>query len=245
MSEQQQRARRLGLYGLAAHLDDAGTETWPAQLLAWEEEARHQRSLERRVKAAKLGRFKAMGDFDWNHPSRIDRRLIDDLFTLSFIEAGVNVIIVGPNGVGKSMLARNLAHTALVGGHSVYFTAASAMLNDLAAEDSAMALEQRLRKLCRPSVLVLDEVGYMSYGLRHADLLFEVISRRYERQRPVIVTTNRPFTEWGETFPNATCVVTLVDRLVHRCEVVHVDGTSFRLKESLDRRHARSQERSR
>jgi DNA replication protein DnaC len=92
---------------------------------------------------------------------------------------------------------------------------------------------------------VLDEVGYMSYGLRHADLLFEVISRRYERQRPVIVTTNRPFTEWGETFPNATCVVTLVDRLVHRCEVVHVDGTSFRLKESLDRRHARSQERSR
>jgi DNA replication protein DnaC len=244
VSDHLQRARRLGLHGLAAHLDESFTEDWPARLLAWEEEARRKRSLESRVKAAKLGRFKAMADFDWNHPSRIDRPLIEELFTLSFIEAGVNVIIVGPNGVGKSMLARNLAHCALVGGHSVYFTAASAMLNALAAEDSATALEKRLRKLCRPSVLVLDEVGYMSYGLRHADLLFEVISRRYERQRPVIVTTNRPFTEWGETFPNATCVVTLVDRLVHRCELVHVDGASFRLKESLARRQARSQERS-
>src|SRR5690606_34927225 len=91
----------------------------------------------------------------------------------------------------------------------------------------------------RPTVLCIDEVGYLSYGNRHADLLFEVVTRRYELGRPIIVTTNKPFAEWGEVFPNASCVVTLVDRLVHRSEVVQFEGSSYRLKEAKERRHRR------
>ncbi|RMH15572.1 MAG: hypothetical protein D6701_09900, partial [Gemmatimonadetes bacterium] len=112
--------------------------------------------------------------------------------------------------------------------------------NALAAEDSASALERRLRRLCRPRVLCIDEVGYLSYGNRHADLLFEVVTRRYELGKPVVVTTNKAFREWNEVFPNATCVVTLVDRLVHRSEVVQIEGESFRLKEAQERKTARS-----
>lgn len=100
------------------------------------------------------------------------------------------------------------------------------MRNTLAAEDSATALERRLRRLYRPQVLIMDEVGYLSYGPRHADLLFKVVSRRY--------AVNKPFAEWGETCPNATYVVTLVDRLVHRSEIVAVASNSFRLKESKE-----------
>lgn len=88
-------------------------------------------------------------------------------------------------------------------------------------------------------VLIVDELGYVAYGNRHADVLFEVVNRRYEAGRPLIVTTNRAFTDWGGLFPNATCVVTLVDRLVHHCEIVHIDGDSYRLKEAEERAAAR------
>jgi DNA replication protein DnaC len=117
------------------------------------------------------------------------------------------------------------------------------MLNQLAAEDSATALERRLRRLCRPRVLIVDEVGYLAYGARHADLLFEVVSRRYDVRKPIVITTNRPFREWNDTFPNATCVVTLVDRLVHRSEIVTVKGKSYRLKESQEQSAARKRAR--
>jgi hypothetical protein len=100
------------------------------------------------------------------------------------------------------------------------------------------------KRLCRPRVLIVDEVGYLAYGPRHADLLFEVVSRRYAVKKPILITTNKPFAEWGETFPNATCVVTLVDRLVHRSEIVSVAGASFRLKESKVRNAERRGRRS-
>jgi DNA replication protein DnaC len=132
------------------------------------------------------------------------------------------------------MLACNLAHQALIEGRTVLFTSAGQLLGDLAALDSDSALRRRLRHYASPDLLLIDEVGYLSYSNRHADLLFELISRRYEN-RSTVITTNRPFKEWSEVFPNAACVVSLIDRLVHRCEVVSIQGQSYRLKEAKER----------
>ncbi|MCP4239948.1 MAG: ATP-binding protein [bacterium] len=243
MSDLRQRANDLGLHGLLMHFDEVSDAGWLPWLIDIEEQERARRSLERRVKTAKLGRFKPIADFDWDWPKKIDRAHLDELFTLKFVTEGANIVLLGPNGVGKTMLSKNLAHRCLMGGHSVRFTTASAMLNALAAEDSASALERRLRRLCRPRVLCIDEVGYLSYGNRHADLLFEVVTRRYEVGKPVVVTTNKAFRSWSEVFPNATCVVTLVDRLVHRSEVVAIEGESYRLKEAQERKARRNRQR--
>lgn len=238
-SDHRSRILDLGLYGLALHLDEVKDEPWLPWLLDVEEKERGRRSLERRIKGAKLGSFKSIADFEWTWPKKLDRGQLDELFGLSFIQEGVNVVLLGPNGVGKTMLGKNLTHRALLRGYSARFTTASAMLNALAAEDSASGLERRLRLLCRPRLLCIDEVGYLSYGNRHADLLFEVVTRRYEAKKPIVITTNKPFSEWGDVFPNAACVVTLIDRVVHRSEVIQIDGDSYRLKEAKEGRQRR------
>jgi DNA replication protein DnaC len=140
-------------------------------------------------------------------------------------------------------LAKNVAHQALVHGHTVLFTTAGNMLGELAALDSDSTLRRRLRRYAAPDVLVIDEVGYLSYSNRHADLLFELISRRYQNNS-TIVTSNRPFAEWHEVFPNAACVVSLVDRLVHLAEVISIEGESYRLKEARERADKRVRLRS-
>jgi DNA replication protein DnaC len=112
----------------------------------------------------------------------------------------------------------------------------------LAALDSDSALRRRLGRYAVPDVLVIDEVGYLSYSNRHADLLFELISRRYQNNS-TIVTSNRPFAEWSEVFPNAACVVSLVDRLVHHAEVISIEGESYRLKEARERADKRARQR--
>lgn len=230
-----QRARALRLWGLLAHWDEVASQPWVSDVITWEEEEQRRRSLEYRTGKAKLGGVKAMGDFEWGFPKKIDRAQIEELFTLGFVREAANVVLMGPNGVGKTMIARNLGHEALLRGQGVLFTSASAMLSELASCDSASQLERALSKYTRPNVLIVDEVGYMSYGNRHADLLFEVVTRRYEK-RSTIVTTNRPFQDWGEVFPNAACVVTLVDRLLHKAEVVVIQGESYRAKEAAQRR---------
>jgi DNA replication protein DnaC len=108
------------------------------------------------------------------------------------------------------------------------------MLGDLTAQDGDLALKRRLKFYTSPKLLVIDEVGYLSYSNRYADLLFEIISRRYHQKSSTIVTTNKPFAEWRDIFPNATCVVSLVDRLVHRSEIINIDGDSYRLKEAME-----------
>jgi DNA replication protein DnaC len=236
------RLRNLNLLGLLEHWDDVRAEPWLAMTVEWEEEARRQRSLDRRLKRARLGRFKPMSDFEWTWPTSIDRRQVEDLFNLDWVTAATNVTLVGPNGVGKTMIARNLAHQAVLAGHTVKTITASELLNSLAEIDSSSGLTRRLRALVRPQVLVIDELGYLSYDNRHADLLFEVVSRRYEL-KPILVTTNRPFAEWNEVFPSAASVTTIVDRFVHRCEIVKIQAESYRLKEGKEAAAKRARQR--
>jgi hypothetical protein len=139
-----------------------------------------------------------------------------------------------PNGVGKSMIAQNITHHAVMQGHTALFINAAQMLGDLAAQDGDNALRRRLKHYAHPDLLVIDEVGYLSHGNRHADLLFNIINRRYEL-KPTIVTTNRPFAEWSEVFPNAACVVSIVDRLVHHSEIIVIEGESYRMREAKER----------
>lgn len=236
------RAIALHLHGLLAHWPEVATADWVTSLLDWEEQERHRRSLERRLKAARIGRFKPLCDFDWHWPRRCDRAAIEALMALEFLGEAANVVLVGPNGVGKSTLAQNIAYQALLAGHTVLFTSAGQVLGDLCALDSDAALRRRLRQYARPQLLAIDEVGYLSYSNRHADLMFELISRRYG-ERSTLITTNRPFAEWHEVFPNAACVVSLIDRLVHNAEIVAIDGDSYRLKDARERAEQRARRR--
>ena len=240
------RAQALRLMGLLAHWDTVQGDTarlaWTGDLLGWEESERARRSLERRLSSAHIGRFKPLADFDWDWPKQCDRAAVQELMTLSFMTDATNVVLVGPNGVGKSMLACNLGHQALIEGKTVLFTTAGQLLGDLAALDSDSTLRRRIRHYAAPDLLLIDEVGYLSYSNRHADLLFELISRRYEHKSTVI-TTNRAFKEWQEVFPNAACTVSLIDRLVHRCEVVAIEGESYRLKEAKARAALKAEQR--
>lgn len=234
----QLRAKTLGLYGLLANWEQLiePAPSWVVNLIEWEEAERHQRGLARRLRNARIGRFKPLADFDWAWPTQIDKSAISALMTLSFLQeaAGTNIVLLGPNGTGKTTIAKNIVHQAVLHGRSAMVTTAAEMLNDLAAIDSDSTLKRRLKYFAHPDVLVIDELGYLSYGNRHADLLFEIVNRRYE-QRSTIITTNRPFSEWGEVFPNAACVVSLVDRLIHHAEIITIEGDSFRMKEAKAR----------
>lgn len=235
------RAAALHLNGVLAHWPEVATSDWVPQLVEWEEEERTRRSLERRLRDARIGRFKPLADFDWAWPTRCDRGAIEGLMSLEFIAEAANVVLVGPNGVGKSMMVKNMAHQALIRGHTVRFTTAGELLGDLAALDSDTALRRRLRYYAAPDLLVIDEIGYLSYSNRHADLLFELVSRRYEA-KSTVVTTNKAFSDWSEVFPNAACVVSLVDRLIHHSEVISIEGESYRLKEAKERSEQRGRQ---
>jgi DNA replication protein DnaC len=238
-----ERLRRLGLHGLLARWTDVADKSWLPELLGLEEDERQRRSLDRRLRNARIGPFKPIADFDWAWPKKIDRAAVEELFSLAFLEEGNNAVLLGPNGVGKSMLLRNIAHHALIRGNTVRFTTASDMLADLAAQDSSAALGRRLRRYTLPKLLCIDEVGYLSYSNRYADLLFEVVTRRYDAQRPILVSTNKAFSEWPDVFPHAACTVTLVDRLVHRSELIEIEGDSYRLKEAKERAAAKASAR--
>ncbi len=241
------RAEQLRLHGLIAHWSDLMTQPESLRLisqwLAWEDAERAQRSLERRLRDAHIGQFKPLADFRWDWPTQCDRALIEELMTLAFMTDASNIVLVGSNGLGKTMLACNLGYQAILTGHTALFVSAGHLLGDLAALDSDSALRRRLRHYAAPDLLIIDEVGYLSYSNRHADLLFELISRRYERKSTVI-TTNRAFADWGEVFPGAACVVSLIDRLMHRAEVVRIKGESYRKKEAEERQAERTRRRT-
>lgn len=236
------RAKALQLHGLLQHWDAVCDQAWLPALIEWEENERTRRSLERRIRAAHIGRFKPLCDFDWSWPTQCDQALIEELMQLDFLKTARNIILIGPNGIGKTTLARNIAHQALIRGNTVLFVAAGQMLADLAGLDGDSALRRRLRYYAAPDLLCIDEVGYLSYGNRHADLLFELINRRYE-QKSLLLTTNRPFGEWSQVFPNAACVVSMIDRIIHHADIVHVDGESYRTKEANEHAEKRGKQK--
>jgi DNA replication protein DnaC len=230
----------LGLRHSAAHIDDlVATATkkrlGPAETIEMlvEREALHRakRSLERRLARSRIGRFKPMADYEWDWPKRIDRDAIETALRLEFLEGARNIVLVAPQGLGKTMIARNIAHQAVTAGHSVLFVTAAQLLLDLAAQDSARALERRFRHYCRPALLCVDEIGYLSYDARNADLLFQIISRRYEN-KSLVMTTNLAFSDWPTIFPNATCATALIDRTVHHADVIAIEGESYRRREA-------------
>jgi len=238
-----QRARALKLHGLIYHWDELSELDWVERLIHWEEQERSQRSLERRLASARIGRFKPIADFDWDWPKSCDRGAIENWMQLSFMKNATNLILCGPNGVGKSMIACNIAYQSIIRGYTALFTTAASMLNELASLDSDSALRRRIKHYTQPQLLVIDEVGYLSYSNRHADLLFEIITRRYE-EHSTLITTNKPFTEWRDIFPNAACVVSIIDRLVHHSEIVNIEADSFRLKEATEKNRRLKEERT-
>lgn len=242
-----EQAVGLRLHGLLAHwsevMADADAARRVTQWLRWEAEERGRRSLERRLREAHIGQFKPIADFDWSWPKQVDRAAIEELMTLQFMADATNVVLVGGNGLGKTMCACNLGYQAILAGRTALFVTAGHLLGDLAALDSDSTLRRRLRHYAAPDLLLIDEVGYLSYSNRHADLLFELVSRRYQH-KSTVVTTNKAFADWGEVFPNAACVVSLVDRLMHRAEVVRIEGESYRAKEAHERLAARARQRS-
>lgn len=237
----------LGLRWTAASLDDlvalATRKRWSTtqileHIVTQELGDRRQRSLERRLVRSRIGRFKPIADFDWTWPKKIDRKLVDRALGLDFVESGSNIVLVAAQGLGKTMIAKNVAHAAVVAGHTVRFVTASDLLLDLAAQDSARALDRRLRYWCSIKLLVLDELGYLSYDARNADLLFQVVSRRYER-KSLVLTTNLAFKDWPTTFPNSACTTALIDRIVHHADVIVIEGDSYRRREAQQKTRSR------
>lgn len=228
--------KTLGLHHTAAHLDDlvalATKRRWsPVQLLEHlgteEQQERTRRSLERRLTRARIGRFTPMTAFDWAWPTRIDRAAVEAALRLDFLTEARNLVLVAPQGLGKTMIAQNLAHQAVLAGHRVLFLTAAQMLLDLGGQDSARSLARRLQYYSQQALLLIDEIGYLSYDARAADLLFQVVSRRYER-RSLVLTTNLPFSDWPTIFPNAATVTALIDRVVHHADIISLEGESYR-----------------
>ena len=238
--------QQIGLRALPANLDDflarATKARWSPhqmleQLVQSEAAERSRRSLERRLRLSGIKSFKPMADFDWAWPTKIERDVIERALTLDFLQEGRNLVLVGTNGLGKTMIAQNIGHAAIMAGSSVLFRSAPALLEELHRQ-SPEGRRRKLRGYAGVGLLCIDEVGYLSFDDKAADLLYEVINRRYER-KSVIVTTNRPFKEWNEVFPNATCIATLLDRLLHHADVTVIEGDSYRVRESQQETAAR------
>lgn len=247
MTPLQQQLNAIGLRATAENLDDLvaratkkrlGPMEFLEHVAEIEQKSRAQKSLERRLARSRLGRFKPMADYEWDWPTKIKRDAIETVLRLDFLADARNIVLIANQGLGKTMTAKNIAHQAILGGHSVLFTTASQMLLDLAGQDSARGLDRRLRYYANVGLLVIDELGYLSYDARNADLLFQVVSRRYER-KSLILTTNLAFSDWPGIFPNAACATALIDRVVHHAEIIKIEGQSYRLRAASDEKKAK------
>src|ERR1700739_2566417 len=205
-----------------------------AQLAEGETALRESRSIERRVKDARFPVLKTLEDFQWNWPRKINRPQIQNLFRLAFIADHTNVVMIGNVGLGKTHLSIALGHAACLNGHSVLFNTAIDIVNTLAAAQAAGRLKRELARYLKPALLVVDELGYLPIDKHGADLLFQIISQRYERA-PMVITTNRAYKHWSQIFNNdSTLTSAILDRVLHHAETVIIEGKSFRMKDEIE-----------
>jgi DNA replication protein DnaC len=211
-----------------------GHANYLASLMHGEAQEREQRSIARRIRLARFPVVKTLDGFQWNWPRKINRLQVQELFRLRFINAKANVIFLGGVGLGKTHLATALGYAACQHGHSVLFTSAVDVINTLAAAQRNGRLKPALERYLRPTLLILDELGYLPIDKAGADLLFQIISRRYERGA-IVITSNRVFKKWAEIFNNdATLTSALLDRLLHHAETVLIEGKSYRMKDQVE-----------
>jgi DNA replication protein DnaC len=235
--------RILGLSFMAEHhaqlaakaaCDSLSHVDYLTRLTEGELNLRRDKACVRRIKSARFPVVKTLDQFSWSWPKKINRMAVQNLFRLQFMEEHANVIILGTVGLGKTHIATALGYTACLAGKSVLFATAVDAINTLAAAQAANRLKVELKKYLAPSVLILDELGYLPIDKHGADLLFQVISQRYERGSTVI-TSNRAYKHWPEIFNNdSTLTSAILDRLLHHAETLVIEGKSYRMKDQIE-----------
>jgi DNA replication protein DnaC len=204
------------------------------ELVTAEANLRQDRATKRRIRAARFHQIKTLEQFKWSWPNKINQLQVKNLFRLRFVDEKSNVIFLGGVGLGKTHLATALGYQACLKGHSVLFCSAVDAINNLTAAQAAGRLKQELKKYHKPALVIMDELGYLPIDKTGADLLFQIISHRYE-QGSLIITTNRVFKDWPEIFNNdSTLTSALLDRLLHHTETVVIEGRSYRMKETIE-----------
>jgi DNA replication protein DnaC len=202
-----------------------------ATLFGIEQAARQQRALERRLREARLPKPKTVAEYDFNFPKRIPKAAILRLFDCDFIGRHGCAVLIGPTGTGKSHLLAALGYTACERGYSLRYTRVVDMINHLTTAQINGLLGKALKTYVRPTLLLLDELGYLPIDKRGADLLFQVVAARYE-SGSIVLTTNRPFREWGALFDvDNTLATALIDRLMHHGEAIVIQGESYRMRD--------------